>query len=158
MPGYVASAIAYRNELGAVWRVAIVLGIASALGSLIGAVILIRLDNQTFARFVPWLLLASGPMDPRVGGAGVDELVDRRDLGRLVVRLGVEQHAQPVVLTRLGEATRTVFAGTETVAGSGFALANRIVQGSFVIDHEVVTGLPNGGRCAPSPSTRCATG
>ncbi len=35
------------------------LGIASALGSLIGAVILIRLDNQTFARFVPWLLLAA---------------------------------------------------------------------------------------------------
>ena len=59
VPGYVASAIAYRNELGAVWRVAIVLGIASALGSLIGAVILIRLDNQTFARFVPWLLLAA---------------------------------------------------------------------------------------------------
>ena len=59
VPGYVASAIAYRNEVGAVWRVAIVLGIASALGSLIGAVILIALDNQTFARFVPWLLLAA---------------------------------------------------------------------------------------------------
>jgi uncharacterized membrane protein YfcA len=36
---------------------AILLGIASALGSLIGAVVLITLDNETFARFVPWLLL-----------------------------------------------------------------------------------------------------
>ncbi len=56
VPGYVASAIAYRREVRGVWRKAILLGIASAIGSVIGALILIGLDNQTFARFVPWLL------------------------------------------------------------------------------------------------------
>lgn len=59
VPGYVASALAYRDEVGAVWRKAILLGVASALGSIIGAFTLIALDNQTFARFVPWLLLAA---------------------------------------------------------------------------------------------------
>ncbi|MBA3520787.1 MAG: sulfite exporter TauE/SafE family protein [Rhizobiales bacterium] len=59
VPGYVASAIAYRREVRGVWRKAILLGIASAIGSVIGALILIGLDNQTFARFVPWLLLAA---------------------------------------------------------------------------------------------------
>jgi uncharacterized membrane protein YfcA len=59
VPGYVASALAYRKELGSVWRAAMLLGAASALGSLIGAAALIALDNETFAEFVPWLLLAA---------------------------------------------------------------------------------------------------
>ncbi len=59
VPGYVASAINYRGELGAVWASAIWLAAASVLGGLIGALILIRLDNETFADFVPWLLLAA---------------------------------------------------------------------------------------------------
>lgn len=59
VPGYVASAIAYRREVGGVWRKAVLLGIASAIGSILGALILITLDNDTFARFVPWLLLAA---------------------------------------------------------------------------------------------------
>jgi uncharacterized membrane protein YfcA len=59
VPGYVASAIAYRGELAAVRRNAVALAIVSAVGSLIGAVVLITLDNATFAAFVPWLLLAA---------------------------------------------------------------------------------------------------
>ena len=38
-----------------------------------------------------------------VGGTGVQQLLDDRELGRLVGGLGVEQHAQPVVLAGLGE-------------------------------------------------------
>ena len=59
VPGYVAGAINYRKEIGAVWAGAVWLAIASVAGSLIGAVILIMLDNETFADFVPWLLLAA---------------------------------------------------------------------------------------------------
>jgi uncharacterized membrane protein YfcA len=59
VPGYVASAIAYRSELGAIRRTAVALAVVSALGSLIGAAVLIALDNETFAAFVPWLLLAA---------------------------------------------------------------------------------------------------
>lgn len=56
VPGYVASAINYRKELGAVRSSAILLGAASAAGALIGALILIALDNETFAGLVPYLL------------------------------------------------------------------------------------------------------
>ncbi len=72
VPGYVASAVAYRTEVGQVWRKAVLLGAASAAGAVLGAVILIALDNQTFARFVPWLLLlatvvfALGPLAARL--------------------------------------------------------------------------------------------
>jgi uncharacterized protein len=59
VPGYVASALAYRGELRAVVRSMLALGVASAAGALIGAVVLIALDNDTFAAFVPWLLLAA---------------------------------------------------------------------------------------------------
>lgn len=57
IPGYVASAVNYRGELGAVWGRAVTLGAASVAGSVIGALILVALDNATFADFVPWLLL-----------------------------------------------------------------------------------------------------
>ncbi len=59
VPGYVASAINYRKELGAIWASAIWLAVASAIGALIGALILIALDDETFADFVPWLLIAA---------------------------------------------------------------------------------------------------
>jgi uncharacterized membrane protein YfcA len=59
VPGYVASAVNYRKELGAVWASAVWLGAASTLGALIGAIVLIMLDNETFADFVPWLLVAA---------------------------------------------------------------------------------------------------
>src|SRR5687767_12722958 len=59
VPGYVASAVNYRNDLVTVWASAIWLAVASAVGALIGALILIALDNETFADFVPWLLLAA---------------------------------------------------------------------------------------------------
>jgi hypothetical protein len=59
VPGYVASAIAYRAEVGQVWRKAILLGFASAAGAVLGAMILVMLDNETFAAFVPWLLLVA---------------------------------------------------------------------------------------------------
>lgn len=71
VPGYLASTAAYRNELGALWRSAVLLGAASVLGSILGALLLITLDNQTFARFVPWLLLVATlvfALGPRLTG------------------------------------------------------------------------------------------
>jgi uncharacterized membrane protein YfcA len=59
VPGYVASAIAYRKELAGAWERAFLLSVAGVAGSILGAIILIRLDNETFADFVPWLLLGA---------------------------------------------------------------------------------------------------
>lgn len=69
-----ASAAAYRKELSAVWPGVVWLCVASAAGGLIGALILVALDNVTFRGLVPWLLLAAtiifaaGPRIARLTG------------------------------------------------------------------------------------------
>ena len=56
-PGSVASAIAYRRELGDVRREIIPLGIASLAGGLAGSLLLLRTPESTFVLLIPWLLL-----------------------------------------------------------------------------------------------------
>lgn len=58
-PGYAASALAYRHELGGLWRALAPLALVSVLGGLIGALVLLSLDNDQFAVLVPWLLLGA---------------------------------------------------------------------------------------------------
>jgi len=73
--GSAASALAYRRELALLWRGARWLALASALGALLGALILIALDNVTFRAMIPWLLLfativfALGPRIARAFGS-----------------------------------------------------------------------------------------
>src|SRR5215207_5884705 len=57
--GSIASAAAYRKELATIGRGALWLSAASALGALVGALILVRLDDVTIRGLVPWLLLAA---------------------------------------------------------------------------------------------------
>lgn len=58
-PGYVTSVIAYWPEIRRHWKGAIFLTILSVAGSLIGALLLLSLDNPSFRQLVPWLLLAA---------------------------------------------------------------------------------------------------
>lgn len=58
-PGYVTSTLAYWSDIRQMWRGALVLALASALGSLGGALILLSLENPQFRALVPWLLLAA---------------------------------------------------------------------------------------------------
>jgi uncharacterized membrane protein YfcA len=58
-PGYVTSTLAYWNDFKAFWRGALALVVASILGSLGGAWILLQLDNPSFRALVPWLLIAA---------------------------------------------------------------------------------------------------
>jgi len=74
-PGYITSTLAYFKDLGAIWKSAIALGIASVVGSLLGALFLVWMSNATFKSLVPWLLLgatavfAAGPwLKPKNGG------------------------------------------------------------------------------------------
>ena len=58
-PGYITSTLAYWDDFKTFWRGAIALAIASVVGSLLGAWILLQLDNPQFRTLVPWLLLAA---------------------------------------------------------------------------------------------------
>jgi uncharacterized membrane protein YfcA len=58
-PGYVTSTLAYWADIQRMWRSAVLLGVMSAIGSGLGALILLRLSNPSFRAMVPWLLLAA---------------------------------------------------------------------------------------------------
>jgi uncharacterized membrane protein YfcA len=59
LPGYVTSTLAYWTDIRRLWRRALLLVAASALGGLLGSLILLALDNDAFRALVPWLLLAA---------------------------------------------------------------------------------------------------
>jgi len=58
-PGYVTSTLAYWDDFKTFWRGALALAAASILGSILGAWILLQLDNPSFRALVPWLLIAA---------------------------------------------------------------------------------------------------
>lgn len=58
-PGYVTSTLAYWHDFKVFWRGAAGLAIASVIGSLGGAWLLLQLDNPSFRTMVPWLLIAA---------------------------------------------------------------------------------------------------
>lgn len=73
-PGYLSSALAYRQEIAAMKARIIPMLIVSFAGSLVGALVLLSLDNPTFRSLVPWLLIAAtalfaaGPFLTRYSG------------------------------------------------------------------------------------------
>ena len=58
-PGYITSTLAYLDDIKLIWRGALALAVASAVGALAGALILLALDNPSFRALVPWLLIAA---------------------------------------------------------------------------------------------------
>lgn len=58
-PGYITSTLAYFREFGTLWKSAVALGVVSLVGSLLGALFLVWISNDTFRGLVPWLLLAA---------------------------------------------------------------------------------------------------
>lgn len=89
--GSVASAAAYRHEIAKLWRGALWLALASALGAFVGALILMALDNITFRAMIPWLLLfativfALGPRIARaIGTAEGPPTLPRRITGMAI--------------------------------------------------------------------------
>ena len=58
-PAGVAGAFAYRHEMRNMGRTLAVLGIASFLGGLLGAILLLLTPDTAFMSLVPWLLLAA---------------------------------------------------------------------------------------------------
>jgi uncharacterized membrane protein YfcA len=58
-PGYVTSTLAYSSDLKRIWRSALLMGVVSAIGASVGALILLALSNPSFRAMVPWLLLAA---------------------------------------------------------------------------------------------------
>ncbi len=58
-PGYVTSTLAYSDDIRNFWRQALVLAAISIVGALLGALVLLGLDNPSFRALVPYLLLAA---------------------------------------------------------------------------------------------------
>jgi uncharacterized membrane protein YfcA len=58
-PAGLASAFAYRKDLNVPRRVTVVLGLASLVGGLVGALLLLRTPDTTFVKLLPWLLLVA---------------------------------------------------------------------------------------------------
>lgn len=58
-PGYVTSTLSYRSDIARIWRHALMLLTVSAVGALLGALLLLTIDNPAFRAVVPWLLLAA---------------------------------------------------------------------------------------------------
>ncbi|GMV15876.1 MAG: UPF0721 transmembrane protein [Polyangiaceae bacterium] len=58
-PGGIASAIAYRSELGPRARLSFALAAVSSLGGVAGAVLLLSAPPRAFELVVPWLVLAA---------------------------------------------------------------------------------------------------
>ena len=58
-PGTVASTIGYRRELQQQRQLLVPMAAASVVGGILGAVVLLRTPQATFAQLVPWLLLAA---------------------------------------------------------------------------------------------------
>ena len=91
--GSVASAAAYRREISGLWRTSLWLASASAVGALVGALILVGLDNVTFRGMIPWLLLfativfALGPRIARAVGTGE---ADAPPLHRRLVGMAIQ--------------------------------------------------------------------
>ncbi|MCK6545165.1 sulfite exporter TauE/SafE family protein [Myxococcota bacterium] len=56
-PGGVGSTIAYRKDFDHPRRLLVTMLIASAIGGVLGGVLLLRTSDSTFVRAVPWLLL-----------------------------------------------------------------------------------------------------
>jgi uncharacterized membrane protein YfcA len=74
-PGSIASAVAYRRELGDVKRELVPLGVAALLGGLAGSMLLLHTAEHTFVLLIPWLLLFAtmlftfgGPLAKRLTG------------------------------------------------------------------------------------------
>lgn len=59
LPGYITSAMSYRDEFRGIWRRALALLAIAVIGALLGSLVLISLDNPEFSTLVPWLLLAA---------------------------------------------------------------------------------------------------
>lgn len=58
-PGYATSALAYRRELGGLWRPLAPLVAVTVAGALVGALALLALENDEFRVLVPWLLIGA---------------------------------------------------------------------------------------------------
>ena len=87
-PGTVASTVGYRRELAQQRRLLFPLAVASVIGGVLGAVVLLRTPQDTFAQLVPWLLLLATLL-LIFGGPAVGRI--RRAMGQSAVAAAGQQ-------------------------------------------------------------------
>jgi uncharacterized protein len=62
LPGSLAAALGYRDELTGCRRMLLLLLPPSLIGGIIGSILLIRLPEKVFAHLVPWLLIVASTL------------------------------------------------------------------------------------------------
>jgi uncharacterized membrane protein YfcA len=89
-PGALSSFWGYRAELGSNRREIVALAIPSFVGGVLGAYLLLKTDNATFALLVPWLILLATVLFV------VQEPLTRWQRRRAELRSGVARPANPL--------------------------------------------------------------
>jgi uncharacterized membrane protein YfcA len=98
VPGSIASAWAYRRELGAVRQVLALLALPAAVGGVIGAIILQHTPVRRFDAIVPWLVLGAtcailfqrkGAKPAAAGAPGSPRPWRRRTAAAIVLQLSL---------------------------------------------------------------------
>ena len=79
-PAGVAASFAYRKEMRAPAKTLVVLGSASLIGGLAGALLLLRTSDAAFGKLIPWLMLVAATLFT-FGGALTAKLRARRGNG-----------------------------------------------------------------------------
>lgn len=175
VPGVVAGAFGYRRELRGQRTRLLRLSVAAAVGSLLGALLLLKLPAQVFARAVPFLIVAACllvALQPLLSRA-----LERRALMRedgLLLRAGVcvagvyggyFGAAQGIVLVglltslvpdslhRLNAAKTVLAAVVNTVAALVFLTATRIDWAAAAV---IAAGSTVGGLIGSGVGRRCS--
>ena len=84
LPGSLAAAVGYRDELAGCRRMLLLLLPPSLIGGIIGSILLIRLPEKVFAHLIPWFLILASTL-----------LMAQRPLMRYLERTGKQTHRSP---------------------------------------------------------------
>jgi uncharacterized membrane protein YfcA len=148
-PAGLSSTVAYRRDLPRDPRTLAVLSVASALGGVAGALLLLRTSDQTFTRLLPLLMLAAssvftlGPRASKLRSGGRLPLA----LGALV-QLAIATYGgyfgggmgilMLATYTLMGMTNLHAMNGLKTLLG---VLINGAANVAFLLAHKVVLGV-----------------
>lgn len=153
-PASTASAYAYRRELPRDRRLAVALSLSSVLGGLLGALLLLRTSDATFALLIPWLIAVAAALftfGPRMQsalkarlGESSGEISGRRIVVGALVQLAIATYGgyfgggmgilMLATFSLIGLTDMHAMNGLKNVLG---AVLNGVAIIAFLVAHEV---------------------